>query len=137
MSRRRPGVTILETLIAIGVLSTAAVMVAQTATWSVGERTRTEDRLAAMEAATNELEAARAQSWDDLTPAWAASRKVSDSLAAQLLDGAMTVRVVPEADKPGVKRVTAEVTWTDRNGKPALPVVLTGLFAARVAGGSA
>jgi type II secretory pathway pseudopilin PulG len=135
MSRHRSGFTVLETIIAIGVLTTASVIVAQTATWSLVERSRTEERLAALETAANELEAARAQSWDELTPAWAASHKVPADLAAQLLDASLSVRVAPEADRSGVKRVTVEVAWVERNGKTAPPVTLMGLFADRTAGG--
>jgi type II secretory pathway pseudopilin PulG len=136
MKHRRPGFTVLETIIAIGVLASTAVLVAQTGTWSLYERARTEERLAAMEAAANELEAARARPWDDLTPEWAASRKTPENLANQLLDVELTVRVAAEADRPRVKRVTVDVKWTDRTGKGAPPITLTGLFADRSAGGS-
>jgi Tfp pilus assembly protein PilE len=133
--RNRAGFTVLETIIALGVLSVAAVVVAQTATWSLFERVRTEERLAAVEAAANVLEGGRARPWAELTPEWAAAEKLPEDVAARLSDPSLSVRVAEEPDRPRVKRVTVELKWTDRNGKEAPPVVLGGLFADRSAGG--
>jgi hypothetical protein len=96
---------------------------------------RTEERLAAMEAAANVLELARSRPWADLTPTWAASQQAPDGLVARLLDPALTVTVAAEKDRPRVKRVTVEVNWTDGKGKGAPPVTLVGLYADRSAGG--
>jgi type II secretory pathway pseudopilin PulG len=132
---RRGGFTVMETIVALSVLAAVSVLVAQTAVWALGERTRTEDRLVAMEAAANVLEEARARPWAELTPEWAAGMKPSGDVAARLPDAALTVRVEPEKDRDRVKRVTVELTWLDRIGRTAPPVSLVGLFADRSAGG--
>jgi len=126
----RRGFSLTEAVVALAVLATAAALVAEFATWSLAERGRTEARLEALSAATNVLEEARARSWDDLTADWAKARTLPESVATRWPDCKLTVSVIPEPDRPRVKRVTAEVTWTDP--KRALPAVsLTALFAAR------
>jgi hypothetical protein len=131
----RSGFTLLETTIAVGVLTTAAVIAAQLGTWSLIERCRTEERLAATDAAANVLEAARAQKWGDLTPEWAAGQRLSDFVAARLGDGTLVVRVIDEPDRPHVKRVTVVIEWDHQPSIPAPSVTLTGLFAERSVGG--
>jgi hypothetical protein len=122
----RNGFTLLETTIAVGVLTTAAVLAAQLGTWSLIERGRTEERLAATDAAANILEAARAQKWGDLTSEW----------AARLADGTLVVRVIDEPDRPHVKRVTVLIEWDHQPSVPTRTVTLVGLFAERSAGGA-
>ena len=133
--RGRPGFTLLETLIALGILATATVLVAQLGALALAERTRADDRLLATEAAANVLEAARARPWADLTPEWAAAQRLSDDLTDRLPEAILTVRVGPEPDRPGVKRVSVELGWKQRDGTPAWPVTMVGLFADRSAGG--
>jgi type II secretory pathway pseudopilin PulG len=134
-SSRRPGFTVLETVIALGMLASVIVLVAQLATWSLAERSRSDERLAALEQAANVLEAARARPWADLTPEWAAAQRLPDELATRLDDARYTVCVEPEADRPRVKRVTVELGWTHRDRAQARTVKLVGLFADRAAGG--
>jgi prepilin-type N-terminal cleavage/methylation domain-containing protein len=131
----RPGFTMLETIIALSILASAAVLAAQLGTWSLIERGRTEDRLAATDAAANILEAARARGWADLTSEWAANQRLADAVAARLSDGTLAVRVVTEQDRPHVKRVTVLIEWDHQPNVPSRTVTLTGLFAERSAGG--
>jgi type II secretory pathway pseudopilin PulG len=131
----RNGFTLLETTIAVGVLTTAAVFAAQLGTWSLIERGRTEERLAALDAAANVLEAARAKKRGDVTSSWAAGQRLSDSVAARLGDGTLVVRVIDEPDRPHVKRVTVLIEWDHQPSVPPRTVTLVGLFAERSAGG--
>jgi prepilin-type N-terminal cleavage/methylation domain-containing protein len=131
----RPGFTLVETMIALGVLTTAAVLAAQLGAWSLIERGRTEDRLVATDAAANILEAARARGWAELTPEWAAGQRLTDPVAARLNDGTLAVRVTPEQDRPHVKRVTVLIEWGHQPSIPPRTVSLAGLFAERAAGG--
>ena len=126
----RRGFSLVEAVVALAVLAIAAVLVAEFATWSLAERGRTDARLEALTAATNVLEEARAKPWDELTPEWAAARKLPAPVAARWSDCKLTVKVVAEADRPRVKRVTAEVAWTDPK-RALAPVALTALLAAR------
>jgi prepilin-type N-terminal cleavage/methylation domain-containing protein len=131
----RPGFTLLECVIALGVLAAVTVFVAQLATWSLTERQKADERLTALELAANVLEAARARPWADLTPAWADGQRLPDELAARLLDARLTVRVEPEPDRPHVKRVNVELKWKHHDRMQARTVALVGLFADRSAGG--
>jgi hypothetical protein len=83
----------------------------------------------------NVLEAARTRPWADLTPEWAAAQRLPDDLTDRLHEAVFTVRVEPEPDRPGVKRVSVELRWKQRDGTPARPITLAGLFADRSAGG--
>jgi len=133
--RPRPGFTMAETLVAFAVLSTVATGVAQFATWSLGERAHADARLESVEVAANVLEQARARPWDDLTAEWASSQRLPDFISARWPDCRLSVRVEPEANRPRVKRVTADVKWTGAAHASWTPVTLTGLFAARASEG--
>jgi hypothetical protein len=121
---------------ALAVLTAAAVLAVQIATWSLVERGRSLERLAATDAAANVLEAARARPWADLTPEWAASQKLPEYVQQRLHDGMLSVRVAAEPDRPHVKRVTVEIKWDVQPSIPAKTVTLVGLFAERTGGES-
>jgi type II secretory pathway pseudopilin PulG len=133
--RSRPGFTLYESMAALGVLATAAILAAQIATYSMIERGRTLERLAATDAAANVLEAARARPWADLTAEWAAAQKLPEYLHQRLPDAALTVYMTEEAEQSHVKRVTVEVRWDIQPSIPAKTVTLVGLMAERSAGG--
>src|SRR5262249_40095886 len=85
--KRRGGFTLAEVALPLGALPTVAVVVAQLATWSLTERIKADARLQAVEAATNLLEEARAQSWNELTPEWAAAQRLPDHIAQRWPQG--------------------------------------------------
>jgi type II secretory pathway pseudopilin PulG len=131
----RPAFTAIEMAIALALLATATVLVAQVATTSLAERTRTAERLAAIEETANVLEAARTRPWADLTPEWAAAQRLPDELANRLRQAVFTVRVEPEPDRLRVKRVTVELSWKHSDGAQARTARTVALFADRTAGG--
>lgn len=133
---RRPGFTVLEIVVALGVLSVVMVFVAQLATWALAERARADDQMAAVECTANVLETARTRAWADLTPEWAAGQQVPADLTDRLSDAVLTIRVEPEPDRTRVKRVTVELRWQLGNGVPTRTVTMVGLFADRSAGGA-
>ena len=135
-SGRRSGFTIMETVIALGMLSLAMVLVAQLGTWTLAERKRADERFAAIEGAANVLEAARARPWAELTPEWAAEQRLTDDLADRLRKAVLTVRVEPEPDRPRVKRVTVQLEWTHGDGAKARTAAAVALFADRAGGES-
>ncbi len=126
---RRRGFTILESALALAMLTMASVLVAELTTWALAERARADTRLAAIEWADNVLESARAQPWNDLTPAWAATQKLPEDLAFRMLEPVVTVTVEPEAERPLLKRVTVTVKWNQAFKAPAPPVVMSSVFA--------
>lgn len=131
---RRPGFTVLECVVSLGVLLVALGGVAQLGTWAVAERMRADARADAADAAVNVLEDARSRPWADLTPAWAADRALPAAVAARHPTAKLTATVEPEPDRKGVKRVTVTVAWANPGGPPSRPVVLVALFADRAGG---
>jgi type II secretory pathway pseudopilin PulG len=132
----RSAFTVMETVVAFGVLAVAMTLAAQFGVWAVTERTRSAARFEALEFANNVLEAARARSWNELTADWAAEQQLPEGLAARLHEGRLTVRVEPEASHPQCKRVTVALHWTLDQGVPARPIQLVALFGARSAAAS-
>jgi type II secretory pathway pseudopilin PulG len=128
---RHRAFTVVETVVALGILSMVTLLVAQLATWTLTERTRTAARNDAAEAAANVLEAARAMSWEALTPDWASAQKLPESLASRLRTGRLSVRVEQEASRPKTKKVIVAVYWEADPGTAATAIELTGLFSAR------
>jgi prepilin-type N-terminal cleavage/methylation domain-containing protein len=128
---RRRGFTILELSVTLSILSVAMALAAQVGIWSLRERAQTAARLAALELAANIMESARALPWEGLSPDWAATQQLPESLSGVLPDGRVTVRVLPEESRQQNKRVTVTIDWKRDNGVMARPVELVGLFSAR------
>lgn len=131
---RRPGFMIVETIIALGILVTVMMVIAQLSVWSMTERTRTAARLEAVEAAANVLESARALPYDSLTQEWGDQQKLPDAVAQRWSGGQLKVQVQPEKDRPSTRRVTVEVRWEESPGNFIRPVKLVGLVSDRRGG---
>jgi type II secretory pathway pseudopilin PulG len=129
----RGGFTVLEAMIAIGILSVALLLVVQVGLFSWRQRAHGALRLEALETAANLLETARAQNWEALTPAWGAAQQLPDPLRSRLVTPRLTVRVEPEAGRPRVKRVTVEIEGKMDTGDRLSSVRLVGLLSARTA----
>src|SRR5262249_14352115 len=130
------GFTIVELIAAFSILAIVMVVVAQTGTWSFGERQRNAARQAAVELAENVLQTARSRSWDELTPSWAGEQKLPKEWHDTLPEGKLTVRVEPEKGVAGVKRVNVAIRWRAHAGKmPPTQIELSALFSARAADG--
>jgi type II secretory pathway pseudopilin PulG len=127
--RPRTGFTILETMIAFGILALALVMTAQLGTWSMLERSRTQMRLEGTEAAANVLETARSLDWQQLGPDWGQEQKLADYASGRLADAQLIVHV--ENQTSTVKRVEVEIHWP-QSGTPAMrPVRMIAYFGNR------
>jgi prepilin-type N-terminal cleavage/methylation domain-containing protein len=124
------GFTIPEVMAVLGILAVVLVMVSQVAVWFLRERIQSTDRQAAQELAANILESARARSWEELTPDWAAGQRLPEPLAQR--GWRLKVSVEPEKSQPRSKRVIVEIFTLPENKAPtAEPVRLVGLFSAR------
>lgn len=130
---RRGGFTVMEIVLVLGLLTIALTMLAQLGMSDYVERTRHGLRQDVTEAAANILEAAQATSWDALTPEWAATQRLPDSLSQRLFKGQLQVKVAPEPGQPHVKRVSVEIGWRHDENIPARPVTLTTLLSSRAA----
>jgi type II secretory pathway pseudopilin PulG len=121
--------TILEAVAALTILALVILLVAQLGVWSLTQRGRNRDRHAAYEHAANILEEARAVSWDDLTPQWAALRCLPTSLSER--GWRLSVEVIPESGMPQIKRVAVEIQPVMDNGQTLQPIRMVSLFSAR------
>jgi prepilin-type N-terminal cleavage/methylation domain-containing protein len=120
----RAGFTLLELTVAIVVLGTTMVIVAQTSFWSHRERGRNASRQMALELAANALESARARPFAGLTPEWAAAQKLPADVADFLSDGKLAVRVEDDPSFRPCRKVTAEVHWkVDRHVPESVQLV--------------
>jgi prepilin-type N-terminal cleavage/methylation domain-containing protein len=136
LGRRSPanrpnGFTIAETLVALGILAVAMLLVAQVGVWSLQEYARTFDRQAAQELAANVLETARASPWDALNSEWAASQKLPPGFVN---DGwRLAVQVDSDASRPLLKRVSVRVDPRPGQTPPFRAEELVGWFSTRAA----
>jgi len=126
--RSHPAFTIVEMVAALSILGMVAVLIAQVGAWSLQEIARNAARQVALEWATNQLEAARALPWSDLTEAWVQKQKLPDDLLPQ---GKLSLKVQTEKERPYLKRVTVLVSWQLEETLPPHQVSLVGLFSAR------
>ena len=132
----RPGFTLTECMIALAVLAACSVMVGELAIWMLAQRTRIEARSEAEQLLANVLEQARALPWDELTPAWAADRKLPQGVLERWPTTKLVVRIEAEPNHPRMKRVTVEVQLEHAKAVKAAPLSMTALFAARTKEGS-
>jgi type II secretory pathway pseudopilin PulG len=123
--------TMLEMTLALAILMVAMALVAEVGFYSARDRSRSAARQDALDVAANALEAARAISWDALTPEWAARQTVPEAFAERLPGARLTMRIEREPDVPLTKRVTVSVRWLTPAGAPTRSVELVGLFNAR------
>jgi prepilin-type N-terminal cleavage/methylation domain-containing protein len=106
-SRNRAGFTALEVTVSLAVLATAIAFAAELVTFGIAERRRNLAHQAAVETATNVLEAARGCAWDKLDDTWAEAQQATE-LPPRLAEAKVRV-TIEKAELPGVKRVTVEV----------------------------
>jgi type II secretory pathway pseudopilin PulG len=133
-ARSPSGFTIVEMAAAFSILAVVMVVVAQTAVWSIGERRKTAARQTAVELAENVLQAARSRDWKDLTPSWMEEQKLPKEWQDTFPKGRLTVKIEPEKNLAGVKRVTVVIRWrADAGSIPPAEITMTALFSARSA----
>lgn len=127
----RSAFTITECLAALGMLGVGLTLLLQASFWNLRERSRASLRQEALESAANILEAARAEDWDALGPAWAERQRLPEALQAALPGSKLTVAIVTEAGNPATKQVTVQIAL----GETEPPVRLVGWFSRRSTGG--
>jgi hypothetical protein len=125
----RHALTVLEAIVALGILGAVLAMLGQVGYWSMRDRLFGEARQTALELAANQLEVARALDWDALTPDWADAQTLPEHSALSMIDGRL--RVLIETEKENLKRVLVEVSWRPQAGAVEQSVRLVTLIAAR------
>lgn len=125
----RGGFTSLEAIVSLGILATAIALASELVVFGIAERKRNAAHQAAVETATNILEAARACPWNKLNDEWADAQTLPDSDISRLKSARLCVKVEGKAlDQPALKCVTVEIE------QPNVPLVKqTAWFAAREA----
>jgi len=130
LSRHR-GFTIMELVIAFGLLASFIALVSQTAYWSMKERGNVSSRQAALETAANFLERAGSLPFDELTADWAAKQKLDDTVLSA--EAVLAIHVETEKAAPRTKRVSVRIGYPTEPGVPLTTVELVGLFSDRMA----
>jgi type II secretory pathway pseudopilin PulG len=122
--------SLMEVTVALAIVAVLAIVIAQCMYLSARESQRTASHQAALELATNVLEAARAQPWGNLDQAWAAAQSIPSDMETLLPDAKLVVTVTPEK-QPLTRRVTVEVRWQLEAHLPPQTAQLTTLLSAR------
>jgi len=128
------GFTVLETVVALAMVSVALVLVAHLGYLSLSERTRSGARFAATEQVANVLEAARSMPWDQLDSNWATTRSLPADMANRLPGAKLVVEVQSVRTQPNLKHVTVELSWDGVAGVDSRPVRLETWLSVRTVG---
>jgi hypothetical protein len=121
---RRPGFGLIEMAIAGLLIAAAMAATLQVVGWVATERRAVERRERAVLEASNLLERITARPWDELSTEALGSIKLNEQASAFLPGSALALKVVPFEDAPSRKRITVELRWQDRSGRPEAPVRL-------------
>ena len=130
----RRGFTVPEVLVAAVVLGAALTVSVQMLSAVAASDREAARRTTALAEAGNTLEQLTSTSWEKLTPELAAATELSPSAASQLPGGASKVNIEELDTQPPAKRMSVEVRWQGRQGRPVAPVRLTA-WVHRAAGG--
>jgi len=125
---KRSGFLTLDVVLGIAVLGIGMVFVIEATSLALQERGRSETRLLASEMINNVLEAGRALPVDQLEK-WAQGQKATPALEKLFSKPELAVRVKPFGTDASSRRVEAELSWLDKEGKRVPPVSLVTLFA--------
>jgi hypothetical protein len=121
---RRPGFGLVE-LAMTGVLVAAAMVATlQVVGWFALERRASERRERAIVEASNVMERVVARPYETILSEDLATIRLNESAASFLHGSKLDLKVDSFDDAPARKRITVEVRWLDRSGRPEAPVRL-------------
>jgi type II secretory pathway pseudopilin PulG len=122
---RRPGMSLLEIMLAaglLGILMTVSVQMMRV----MGDRQRAaERRAAALQTAQALAEMLGNRPWDELTDSAAEKIEIPESMRSHLPGATLSVTVNEESDPIAAKRVMLELRWKNPRGQSPAPVRLT------------
>jgi type II secretory pathway pseudopilin PulG len=124
-SLTRRGTTLLETVVAVGLLATGLSLTAQVLAWNSAQRRANQQRQCAVQEAANCLERLRLLPWDELTAAGVQDFEMSAEAAAVLPQAKLKLDVRHDPAQRDGKRMQIQIQWTNRAGQPVAPVRLT------------
>jgi hypothetical protein len=123
-ARRRPGFGLIEMAVTGALIAVAMTVTVQVVGYVALERRAVERRERAILEANNLLERLVSRPWDELTPGSAKEARVSSTTSSFLRSPKLDVEVIPSDDAPARKKVSVEIRWLDRSGRPESPVRL-------------
>ena len=121
---RRPGFGLIEMAVAGVLIVVAMTVTVQVVGWIALERKAVERRERSLLEAENLLERIVATPWGELTTESAARFRVSEATAKFLRNPTLGLAVAAFDDAPARKKVSVELRWLDRSGRPEAPVRL-------------
>ena len=120
----RRGTTLLESVIALGLLAAAFTLGAQALGWSAAQRRLADERHIAVQEAANCLQRVRQLPWDELTDERLTSLELSSHASALLASAELHVTAADAGEEPAARRIRAEVSWVTRHGGTPLRIGL-------------
>jgi prepilin-type N-terminal cleavage/methylation domain-containing protein len=121
---KRSGFTLMETLVALLVLSTLTTVCLQFFVAAGDQRRQVYSQLTATQEAANLLEHVEALEWNELTAAGTAKVQLSAQARRTLPEARLAIRVDEPTGTPPARRVTASVLWRPQLGEPEREVRL-------------
>ena len=121
---RRPGFGLIEMAVTGVLIAAAMAATLQVVGFVALERRSVERRERAVLEASNLLERVAARPWDELSTEALGSIRMAEASAAFMPGSTLELKVVPHDDAPARKRITVEIRWLDRSGRPEAPVRL-------------
>lgn len=108
---RRPGFTLMEILVSIGILSGLMIAVAQTANWCYYQRTRNHAEYLALQMLQNIQEEGKAVGFDKITPVWAANLKDLSRYGSIPPACRVQASVSLSPESKYLKEIQVEISW--------------------------
>jgi prepilin-type N-terminal cleavage/methylation domain-containing protein len=121
----RRGMTILELLVALFVLTTAMAALVQLLTVAASQRRLLEQRRIALQEVANQAERVALLNWNETAGDKLTSWQSSADLQGVLPEAKCTAAVSDEAGSPAARRIRLSVVWTNAAGQSVDPVTLT------------
>ncbi|MDZ4783865.1 MAG: prepilin-type N-terminal cleavage/methylation domain-containing protein [Planctomycetia bacterium] len=126
--RRRSarGFTLLECVVAAGMLMVVMGLAAQLFAWDARERREVWRRQVAQQEAANLMEQLTAQMPSELTAETLEALRISTESSAWLPHGTLQATATEVTAPAAGRRIELQITWEHASGEPAAPVRLVG-----------
>jgi prepilin-type N-terminal cleavage/methylation domain-containing protein len=121
MKTFRRGMTLLELVVASGLLGTVLVVCLQLLGAIAEQRRVVDQRQLALLEVQNAMERLVARPWSDLTPKTTAGQ-LSPAVRSRLPAAELKVDVTTPPAEPSAKRIAVSLRWHDKSGQFAKPV---------------
>ncbi len=125
MKTSRRGLTVLESVVALGVIAALLAVTLKMFAATAAERRAVERRSVAEIEAANIAERISTLPWNEITSQGLAQISLSPAAKEFLPRGELSVAVEDTAAGPPGKHVRLEITWTDAAGQREAPVRLS------------